>query len=44
MQLNVVHGTHFQASSSDAFPDGKIFGPWLWYLVSAPPSPFATNA
>ncbi|GME55056.1 putative rhamnogalacturonate lyase protein [Neofusicoccum parvum] len=32
VQLNVVHGTHFQASSSDAFPDGKIFGPWLWYL------------
>ncbi|KAL1645809.1 hypothetical protein SLS58_003693 [Diplodia intermedia] len=32
VQLNVVHGTHFMASSSDVFPDGKIFGPWLWYL------------
>lgn len=32
VQLNVVHGTHFQASSADDFPDGKIFGPWLWYL------------
>ncbi|KAF2087068.1 polysaccharide lyase family 4 protein [Saccharata proteae CBS 121410] len=32
VQLNVVHGTHFMASSSDAFPDGKVFGPWLWYL------------
>lgn len=32
VQLNMIHGTHFQASSSDAFPDGKIWGPWLWYL------------
>ncbi|OJD33520.1 polysaccharide lyase family 4 protein [Diplodia corticola] len=32
VQLNVVHGTHFMASSADDFPDGKIFGPWLWYL------------
>ncbi|KAF2141847.1 polysaccharide lyase family 4 protein [Aplosporella prunicola CBS 121167] len=32
VQLNVVHGTHFMASSADAFPNGKIFGPWLWYL------------
>ncbi|KZV62518.1 polysaccharide lyase family 4 protein [Peniophora sp. CONT] len=32
VQLNVVHGTHFQASSADEFPVGKIFGPWLWYL------------
>ncbi|VDB87394.1 unnamed protein product [Peniophora sp. CBMAI 1063] len=32
VQLNVVHGTHFQAASADEFPVGKIFGPWLWYL------------
>ena len=34
VQLNMLHGTHFQASSSDAFEVGKIWGPWLWYLVS----------
>ncbi|KAF2138951.1 polysaccharide lyase family 4 protein [Aplosporella prunicola CBS 121167] len=32
VQLNMLHGTHFQASSSDAFADGKLWGPWLWYL------------
>ncbi|KAK7511737.1 polysaccharide lyase family 4, domain III-domain-containing protein [Phyllosticta citriasiana] len=32
VQLNVLHGTHFMASSSDVFSDGKIWGPWLWYL------------
>ncbi|EAU30742.1 predicted protein [Aspergillus terreus NIH2624] len=32
VQLNMIHGTHFQASSNDVFPDGKIWGPWLWYL------------
>lgn len=32
VQLNMIHGTHFQAASSDAFPDGKMWGPWLWYL------------
>ncbi|KAG6367172.1 hypothetical protein INS49_001356 [Diaporthe citri] len=32
VQLNMIHGTHFQVSSSDAFPVGKIWGPWLWYL------------
>ncbi|KAH8896552.1 polysaccharide lyase family 4 protein [Thozetella sp. PMI_491] len=32
VQLNMIHGTHFQASSSDAFADGKTWGPWLWYL------------
>ncbi|KAK4140568.1 polysaccharide lyase [Dichotomopilus funicola] len=32
VQLNMVHGTHFTASSNDAFPDGKMWGPWLWYL------------
>ncbi|KAL1875696.1 hypothetical protein VTK73DRAFT_9951 [Phialemonium thermophilum] len=32
VQLNMIHGTHFQVSSSDVFPDGKMWGPWLWYL------------
>ncbi|KAK8234796.1 polysaccharide lyase family 4, domain III-domain-containing protein [Phyllosticta capitalensis] len=32
VQLNMLHGTHFMASSSDVFADGKIWGPWLWYL------------
>ncbi|GAP91340.2 putative rhamnogalacturonate lyase [Rosellinia necatrix] len=32
VQLNMIHGTHFMASASDAFPDGKMWGPWLWYL------------
>ncbi|KAI0743456.1 putative rhamnogalacturonase [Daedaleopsis nitida] len=32
VQLNMIHGTHYQASSSDAFDDGKLWGPWLWYL------------
>jgi rhamnogalacturonan endolyase len=33
VQLNMIHGTHFMVSSSDVFPNGKIWGPWLWYLV-----------
>lgn len=34
VQLNMLHGTHYQATSRDAFAtDGsKIWGPWLWYL------------
>lgn len=28
----MIHGTHFQALSSDVLPNGKIWGPWLWYL------------
>ncbi|KAI0431761.1 rhamnogalacturonate lyase [Xylaria sp. FL1042] len=32
VQLNMIHGTHFMAFSSDVFPDGKMWGPWLWYL------------
>ncbi|KAL1859734.1 hypothetical protein Daus18300_009456 [Diaporthe australafricana] len=32
VQLNMIHGTHFQVSSSDVFPAGKVWGPWLWYL------------
>ena len=34
VQLNMLHGTHFQALSPDAFPVGKVWGPWLWYLLS----------
>lgn len=30
--LNMLHGTHFQVSSSDNFEVGKTWGPWLWYL------------
>ncbi|KAH8712249.1 rhamnogalacturonate lyase-like protein [Phaeosphaeriaceae sp. PMI808] len=32
VQLNMIHGTHYQAISRDAFVDGKVWGPWLWYL------------
>ncbi|KAL3468837.1 polysaccharide lyase family 4, domain III-domain-containing protein [Aspergillus californicus] len=32
VQLNMIHGTHFMVSSSDVFPDGKVWGPWLWLL------------
>lgn len=28
----MVHGTHYQATSRDAFGVGKTWGPWLWYL------------
>jgi rhamnogalacturonan endolyase len=28
----MIHGTHYQAVSRDAFADGKAWGPWLWYL------------
>lgn len=28
----MIHGTHFQAISRDAFVEGKVWGPWLWYL------------
>jgi rhamnogalacturonan endolyase len=38
VQLNMIHGTHYQAYSNDAFPIEKIWGPWLWYLVSCLPS------
>jgi rhamnogalacturonan endolyase len=33
VMLNMIHGTHFQALSSDAFEVGRMWGPWLWYLV-----------
>ncbi|KAF2400945.1 hypothetical protein EJ06DRAFT_509925 [Trichodelitschia bisporula] len=32
VQLNMIHGTHYQARSNDAFAPGKTWGPWLWYL------------
>ena len=32
VQLNMLHGTHYQASSSDVFPANKTWGPWFWYL------------
>ncbi|KAF1838174.1 rhamnogalacturonate lyase-like protein [Decorospora gaudefroyi] len=32
VQLNMIHGTHYQAVSRDSFADGKVWGPWLWYL------------
>lgn len=47
VQLNMLHGTHFMASSSDAFEVGKTWGPWLWYLVnlsSHAPHSFAIQA
>ncbi|KAF4544218.1 Rhamnogalacturonate lyase protein [Lasiodiplodia theobromae] len=43
VQLNVVHGTHFMASSADDFPEGKIFGPWLWYLNDGSKSDASTR-
>jgi rhamnogalacturonan endolyase len=30
----MIHGTHYQATSRDAFAPGKVWGPWLWYLNS----------
>lgn len=33
VQLNMIHGTHYQAASNDTFADGRTWGPWLWYLV-----------
>lgn len=38
VELNVVHGSHFQITSEATFPVGKIWGPWLWYLVSEAPA------
>ncbi|KAK8073851.1 hypothetical protein PG994_004750 [Apiospora phragmitis] len=32
VQLSMIHGTHFQVSAVDEFPEGKMWGPWLWYL------------
>uniref|UniRef100_L2GG61 Rhamnogalacturonate lyase n=1 Tax=Colletotrichum fructicola (strain Nara gc5) TaxID=1213859 RepID=L2GG61_COLFN len=38
VQLNMVHGTHFQVSAVDVFPEGKMWGPWLWYLNDGSPA------
>ncbi|POS76187.1 rhamnogalacturonate lyase [Diaporthe helianthi] len=32
VQLNMIHGTHFQVSSQDTFQVGKVWGLWLWLL------------
>ncbi|KAF2680473.1 polysaccharide lyase family 4 protein [Lentithecium fluviatile CBS 122367] len=32
VQLNMIHGTHYLARSSDSFANGKTWGPWLWYM------------
>jgi rhamnogalacturonan endolyase len=38
VQLNVVQDTsHFRVGAKTAQPVGKIWGPWLWYLVGIPP-------
>jgi rhamnogalacturonan endolyase len=34
VQLNMIHGGHFQAVCNDRFAVGRMWGPWLWYLVS----------
>jgi rhamnogalacturonan endolyase len=35
VQLNVVQDTsHFRVGAKTPQPMGKIWGPWLWYLVS----------
>jgi len=36
VMLNMIHGTHFQGLTNDSFADGKMWGPWLWYLVRPP--------
>ena len=36
VHLDIIHGTHFQAASDDAFADGSTWGLWLWYLVLNP--------
>ncbi|KAI9150493.1 Rhamnogalacturonate lyase [Paramyrothecium foliicola] len=32
VQLNMLHGTHFQVTANNTIPVGKMWGPWLWYL------------
>lgn len=39
VQLNVVQDTsHFRVGVTTKQPVGKIWGPWLWYLVCACPN------
>ncbi|KAF2429048.1 putative rhamnogalacturonase [Tothia fuscella] len=42
--LNMIHGTHFQASSGDDFAEGKVWGPWLWLLNDGSPTDAAAKA
>ncbi|KAF2134928.1 polysaccharide lyase family 4 protein [Dothidotthia symphoricarpi CBS 119687] len=44
VQLNMVHGTHYQAISRDEFAPGKTWGPWLWYLNDGSVSDATTRA
>ncbi|PSN72622.1 rhamnogalacturonate lyase-like protein [Corynespora cassiicola Philippines] len=44
VQLNMIHGTHYQAVSRDVFVDGKTWGPWLWYLNDGSESDAARRA
>ncbi|TVY33448.1 Rhamnogalacturonate lyase [Lachnellula subtilissima] len=44
VELNVIHGSHFQVNSSATFPAGKIWGPWLWYLNSGSRDDAASRA
>ncbi|KAE8151460.1 polysaccharide lyase family 4, domain III-domain-containing protein [Aspergillus avenaceus] len=30
--LNMIHGLHFQTIAGHEFAEGRIWGPWLWYL------------
>jgi hypothetical protein len=36
VQLNMIHGNHYQSGGIDEFPPGRVWGPWLWYLVRCP--------
>jgi hypothetical protein len=31
--LNMIHGNHYQSGGLDEFSPGRVWGPWLWYLV-----------
>ncbi|KAF2093322.1 polysaccharide lyase family 4 protein [Rhizodiscina lignyota] len=44
VQLNMIHGTHYQAVSNDTFPVGKTWGPWLWYVNDGSASDAAPRA
>lgn len=44
VQLNMIHGTHFQTISNDSFPIGKTWGPWLWYINNGSTSDASARA
>ncbi|KAI9738374.1 MAG: hypothetical protein M1834_008877 [Cirrosporium novae-zelandiae] len=44
VQLNVMHGTHFMASSDDYVEQGRMFGPWLWYINNGSIADASTRA